>query len=68
MERLSIFEVVLFFWFAALWLYPCAKEGKVVFLSLDKSFYTRRRTCSLPVLLLSSEEYDTARRFFSSCI
>ena len=49
-------------------LYPCAKEGKVVFLFLDKSFYTRRRTCSLPVLLLSSEEYDTARRFFSSCI
>ena len=49
-------------------LYPCAKEGKVVFLFLDKSFYTRRRTRSLPVLLLSPEEYDTARRFFSSCI
>ena len=48
-------------------LYPCAKEGKVVFLFLDKSFYTRRRTCSLPVLLLSPEEYDTAGRFFFSC-
>ena len=48
-------------------LYPCAKEGKVVFLSLDKSFYARRRY-SLPVLLLSPKEYDIARRFFSSCI
>ena len=49
-------------------LYPCAQEGKDVFLFLDKSFYTRRRTRSLLVLLLSPEEYDTARRFFASCI
>ena len=93
MERLSVFEVVLFFLFSpmgpyfrlfyssifkffpmtlflirGIMLYPCAKEGKVVFLFLDKSFYTHREILYCRMTILSSKEYYTARRLFASCV
>lgn len=49
-------------------LYPCAKEGKVVFLFLDKSFYTHRGILYCRITILSSKEYYTARRLFASCV
>ena len=49
-------------------LYPCAKEGKVVFLFLDKSFYTHREILYCRITILSSREYYTARRLFASCV
>ena len=49
-------------------LYPCAKEGKVVFLFLDKSFYTHREILYCRMIILSSKEYYTARRLFASCV
>lgn len=92
MERLSVFEVVLFFIFSngsifstlyssifkfflmtlflirGFMLYPCAKEGKVVFLFLDKSFYTHREILYCRITIRSSKEYYTARRLFASCV
>ena len=93
MERLSVFEVVLFFLFSLMdpyfrlfyssifkffpmtlflirgfMLYPCAKEGKVVFLFLDKSFYTHRGILYCRITILSAKEYYTARRLFASCV
>lgn len=49
-------------------LYPCAKEGKVVFLFLDKSFYTHREILYCRITILSAKEYYTARRLFASCV
>lgn len=49
-------------------LYPCAKEGKVVFLFLDKSFYTHREILYCRITIRSSKEYYTARRLFASCV
>lgn len=49
-------------------LYPCAQEGKVVFLFLDKSFYTHREILYCRITILSSKEYYTARRLFASCV
>ena len=49
-------------------LYPCAKEGKVVFLFLEKSFYTHREILYCRITILSSKEYYTARRLFASCV
>ena len=49
-------------------LYPCAKEGKVVFLFLDKSFYTHIGILYCRITILSSKEYYTARRLFASCV
>ena len=56
-----------FFLIRGFMLYPCAKEGKVVFLFLDKSFYTHREILYCRITILSSKEYYTARRLFASC-